>query len=106
MIRAALLALALSSCVATTADLDRIHFRLDGMEAAIESGGDVRAAIAATKQEVAVIAREVEERSVLAWEVVLAAVSVAVPGSVAATNALRNRARAKRGEPVAIPRTT
>lgn len=101
--------LLLSSCVATTGDLDRIHTRIEAVESAVESGNcaEVQAALARTKAEVASVAREVESRpgvwSRFALEVILAAVGVAVPSAVGATNLVRNRARVKRGEPVKVP---
>lgn len=97
--------LLLAGC-ATAGDLARVHARIESVEVAFESGdcAAVQEALSATKQEVAVIAREVDERSGVwsrfALEIILAAVGVAVPSAVGATNIVRNRARVKRGEPV------
>lgn len=112
VVGAVALALAgLCGCVATTGDLDRIHARIEHVEAAVESGDceEIKSALADTRATVADVAREVDERggvwSRFALEIILASVGVAVPSAVGATNLVRNRARLKRGEQVTVPRT-
>lgn len=98
----------LAGCVATRSDLDRMHRRLDDMERG-GSVAEMRAAIAATKAEVESVAQDVSDRpgiwSRYALEIILAAVTASVPTAVAATNIVRNRARVKRGEAVAVPKS-
>lgn len=123
MLKLALATLTLASCVATTGDLDRIHMRIEqgeerievalvqfeaGLVEAEEVTGAVRKSLADTKAEVKAVAEDVSERpglwSRFALEIMLAAVGVAVPSAVGATNLVRNRARVKRGEPVRVPK--
>lgn len=99
----------LCGCVATTADLDRIHARIESVEAAVDAGDCalVKATLADTRATVAEVAEGVTHRpgiwSRFALEIILAAVGVAVPSAIGATNLVRNRARLKRGEPVKAP---
>lgn len=101
-----LCALLCASCVATTGDLGRIHARIAEVEVALDAGDcdEIRSALADTRATVDEVKRDVEERpglwSRFALEIILAAVGVAVPSAVGATNLVRNRARVKRGEPV------
>jgi hypothetical protein len=103
--------LSLSSCVATTGDIDRIHSRIEAVEAAFESGvvepcevEEVRAALADTRMEVARVRNRPGALGGYALEIVLALIAATVPASVGLTNVVRNRARRNRGEPVYAPK--
>lgn len=128
MIRAALLALALSSCVATTADLERIHLRMEASEARIGAQVDavresldsecanveaarealdtVQAELAQTEADTARLAREASERAWTAFDRVVAAViglgglGLTGYGAYKATNVKRDAARRRRSERV------
>ena len=105
-----LAALLCCSCVATSSDLDRLDARLQSMESAVDAGdcAALKVALSETRAEVASVASEVDKRpglwSRFALEIILATVGVTVPTAMGATNVVRNRARAKRGEPVAVPK--
>jgi len=119
--RTLLACLVLSGCVATRGDLEQLEKRIAageaeigvaldrfeaGLSSAHETAGTVRVALAENRAEVARVADTVQKRGALwsqyALEIIGAAVAASVPGSVVATNAIRNRARRRRGEPVKV----
>ncbi len=123
MIRAALLALCLCSCVATTGDLERIHARVNESEARILGVvEDVRAGIASqedvlcavqaevaeTERTTARVASESRQRGIGLAEAGLYLAAQLLTGYSAyrVTMSKRDHARILRAEPVAVPKAS